>query len=169
MRCRDMTCLEMAQELGLDWSNADECIRRRMVRLGIPRLPKKPRPGKSRHWKGGRLIDKQGYVLLLMKGHPMANHAGYVREHRLVMSQVLGRSLSPDEVVHHIDGNPQNNRPDNLRLFGANGEHLASELKGRSPNISEAGRARIRQAVRASNRRRAASRSESAEGGRGKS
>lgn len=30
-------------------------------------------------------------------------------EHRLIMEEYLGRKLRPDEVVHHKDGNKQNN------------------------------------------------------------
>lgn len=37
-------------------------------------------------------------------------------EHRVVMEQKLGRTLSSDEIVHHIDGNKKNNYPDNLEL-----------------------------------------------------
>jgi hypothetical protein len=48
-----------------------------------------------------------------------------VYEHRLVMEKHLGRYLKPEEVVHHIDGNPGNNVLDNLMLFPNDGEHSA--------------------------------------------
>jgi len=35
-------------------------------------------------------------------------------EHRKIMRLKLGRELKPNEVVHHIDGNPHNNKPSNL-------------------------------------------------------
>lgn len=44
-------------------------------------------------------------------------------EHRIVAEQILGRALFPGEVVHHIDGNKRNNKPENLRVFGSQGDH----------------------------------------------
>ena len=44
-------------------------------------------------------------------------------EHRVVAEQVLGRPLKPGEVVHHIDGNKQNNAPENLMVFANQAEH----------------------------------------------
>ena len=43
--------------------------------------------------------------------------------HIRVMEEILGRKLQNGEYIHHIDGNRQNNSPDNLYLFHANGEH----------------------------------------------
>ena len=41
---------------------------------------------------------------------------------RILMAQKLGRPLEPNEDVHHIDGNPDNNSLDNLELQ-EHGEH----------------------------------------------
>lgn len=37
-------------------------------------------------------------------------------EHRVVAEQKLGRPLTKDEIVHHIDGNKRNNDPINLMI-----------------------------------------------------
>ena len=84
-------------------------------------------------WKGGRCLHQGGkYILLLMPDHPDADRHGYIREHRIVMERHLGRRLSRREVVHHIDGNGQNNSIENLHLYPSNGPHLSEELSGRS-------------------------------------
>jgi len=46
-------------------------------------------------------------------------------EHRVVAESVLGRPLRDGEVVHHIDGNKQNNKPENLMVFSCQSDHAA--------------------------------------------
>jgi HNH endonuclease len=94
-------------------------------------------------WKGGRMFDKSGYVLIYRPTHHEANRHGQVREHRVVMEQKLGRLLQRGEVVHHLDGNRANNHPDNLEVYENNALHLAETLAGQRPNWSPAGRARL--------------------------
>jgi len=100
------------------------------------------------NWKGGKMIDKDGYVLLRLPDHPLADSHGYVREHRLVMSQKIGRLVEPDEVVHHIDNDHQNNDPGNLKLYHTNGDHLAETLKGQIPNWTPDGWERMQRGCR---------------------
>lgn len=86
-----------------------------------------PRIGRAENhynWKGGVNLNAQGYVVVYVKKthqfFPMAanshNAGGYILQHRLVMARSLGRCLQPYEIVHHLDGNKQNNDIDNLRL-----------------------------------------------------
>jgi hypothetical protein len=138
-------------------------IRYAMKEAGIPVLPRWSQKGeRNGFWKGGRVIDKDGYVLIFKPDHPFSiktgkGRAGYVREHRLVMEGILGRYLDPAEVVHHIDGNKQNNTPANLNIFEKNSDHLAATLKGEIPNWTEDGKRRIKEAVSAAWKTRVAS------------
>lgn len=50
--------------------------------------------------------------------------------HRHVMEQKLGRKLLSDEVVHHINGNKLDNRPENLTVMSAS-EHSKLENIGK--------------------------------------
>ena len=72
---------------------------------------------RSSHWKGGKHIDRHGYVQVWRPEHPNAKMAGYIHEHRLVMSEYLGRPLRPYENVHHKNGNRSDNRIENLELW----------------------------------------------------
>jgi hypothetical protein len=94
----------------------------------------------------GRHVNDQGYVLLKIVGHHLADRQGYVREHRLVMEEKLGRRLERGEVVHHIDGDTGNNDPANLEVFAGNGHHLKVTRAGKTPNWSEDGKRRIHEA-----------------------
>lgn len=86
------------------------------------------------HWKGGRRIDDDGYIGLLMPKHPNCSKQGYVLEHRFVMEKKIGRYLKPKEAVHHINEIKNDNRIENLILFANNGEHNRHHAKIRQHN-----------------------------------
>lgn len=129
---------------------------------GIKCPPTGPRPGSGHpEWKGGKTVTRHGYIKVYAPDHPKclrvtANRrakqpTGYIRkdcyvwEHRLVMEKHLGRYLTEQEVIHHINGDPADNRLENLQLFANNAEHLAHDLAGKRPNWTEDGLARLRQ------------------------
>lgn len=64
-----------------------------------------------------RFITRSGYVSVYEPGHPSADKAGNVIEHRLVMERILGRQLRDRENVHHKNGIRTDNRPENLELW----------------------------------------------------
>jgi hypothetical protein len=97
------------------------CIKSGFKRRGKP-LKGGPRPSvwgsKHSSWKGGRFVASDGYVHI-HQGSPRK----YRKEHFLVIEEFLGRKLDPKEVVHHIDGNRQNNKLDNLVLCENESDH----------------------------------------------
>lgn len=75
-------------------------------------------------WKGGKQIDRDGYIRLYLPDHPWPRKGGYVLEHVAVMELHISRRIKAGEVVHHINGNRQDNRLGNLELMSA-GAHSA--------------------------------------------
>lgn len=63
-------------------------------------------------------INKKGYTFNLLDG-------SYILSHRQVMEEHLGRKLTETEIVHHIDGNRNNNNLNNLFLTNTKGHSLA--------------------------------------------
>jgi hypothetical protein len=101
-------------------------------------------------WKHGRVIQRCGRVLAPAPiGHPLsrayAHHKiGRILEHRLVMEKSLGRYLTKEEVVDHVDECVLHNDIKNLRLFSNNREHLQATIAGRKKDISAHGIEKIR-------------------------
>jgi len=82
------------------------------------------------NWKGGRFVNRDGYILIYKPEHPFAHHNKfYVFEHRLVMEEKLGRYLKPNERVHHKNSVRNDNRIKNLELFSNNGKHLSKHFQ----------------------------------------
>jgi ribosomal protein L24E len=73
-------------------------------------------------WKGGRVM-MGGYVYVHRPEHPHASARGYVAEHVLVASRVLGKQLPPGAEVHHVNGDKTDNRTANLVICESKGYH----------------------------------------------
>jgi len=78
---------------------------------------------RSANWRGGRKRSDGGYIEIRKPEHPRAGPAGYVKEHILVMEDMIGRFVVSPEEVHHIDRDRANNIPENLSLCKNNFEH----------------------------------------------
>ena len=70
-----------------------------------------------RAFSPGKSLTKKGYVYIDRKGIKGCGARGKMLEHRKVMQEHIGRTLSTKEAVHHIDGNKQNNDIKNLILL----------------------------------------------------
>lgn len=120
---------QIAEEMGLSYSGIQWYTRE----YGIPVRSRvesmlRASDGHGFLWKGGRWKHESGYIMVKRNGHQMANSAGYVPEHRLVMAEFAGRMLDKDEVVHHVNGVKDDNRVENLqvRSRGGEGQHHGS-------------------------------------------
>lgn len=127
------------------WQACLDCGKKRWVVLkkGLPErircLSCSHKGERCSRWKGGRSIEKTGYVSIRLSPsdffYPMVNHASYVLEHRLVMAKHLGRCLQKWELVHHKGirytgiENKSDNLIDNLKLT-TNGSHILEHNRG---------------------------------------
>jgi len=80
------------------------------------------------------------YLALLTHNHPNAigQNKNYILLHRYVAEGILGRFLKRVEQVHHIDGDTENNLPENLYLFRHNSAHSRFEAFCRRHNLIKA-------------------------------
>lgn len=70
----------------------------------------------SHAYKGGRYTDCEGYTVLRVGKNK------YLREHRIVAAEAVGRPLLRREIVIHLDRNRGNNALENLYIFASIGE-----------------------------------------------
>ena len=83
--------------------------------------------GEKHHsWKGG-CITWNGYAYEYEPSHPCATEQGYIARSHLVSEKQLGRHLTPDEVVHHRNGDILDDRWENYFVFVTNPDHLKYE------------------------------------------
>jgi transposase-like protein len=126
----DSTVDDLMQEFSLCRQSVLNILRKNQIDIkesrggkswGIDALKKLSRSiGKDHHnWKRGKKIDKTGYVLILNPNRTIEKPQ-YVREHRYVMEQHLGRKLTKTEHVHHINGIRTDNRLENLQIVQNN-------------------------------------------------
>lgn len=76
----------------------------------IVKPPKKPSRAR---WS----LDTHGYMVKYWPTHPNASKFGKVKQHTVVMAEMIGRPLRKGETVHHVNGIRHDNRPENLELW----------------------------------------------------
>jgi hypothetical protein len=122
----------------------EQCGKPRWVQLAKGHIPKGRicrsctasnmwgRGEENGNWQGGRIKDRHGYILVWVPKDsfffPMSVQK-YIPEHRLIMAQHLGRLLQPSEIVHHKNGNKEDNRIENLEI-ATRGGHSLDHSKG---------------------------------------
>lgn len=86
---------------------------------------------KAMHKEGGKYVDKAGYVRVRL------SNGSYAFEHRLVAAIKLGRPLTTNEHTHHVNGNKQDNRPENIEIHtnSSHGRLHAQQHKERGEPI----------------------------------
>jgi len=88
------------------------CRRLRAAGINVRDMKGSNHPG----WKGGTTNLGDGYTGIWKPEHPRSTKGGYVKEHRLVIENDIGRFLNTDELVHHINGGRKDNKLKNLYL-----------------------------------------------------
>lgn len=81
------------------------------------------RKGRPNRRPGEKFKDADGYIRIKMPEHPDADRRGYVREHRIVLENKIGRRLLRREEPHHKNGVRHDNRPENLQLCANRSAH----------------------------------------------
>ncbi len=76
----------------------------------------------SSNWKGGIRI-KDGYVVILSPINPRENK-GYVKKAVLMAEKAIGHILPTWVIVHHVDGDKQNDSNGNLVICQDQSYHL---------------------------------------------
>ena len=71
-------------------------------------------------------IDYNGYYVL-------NHHKQYIKLHRLIMEQHLGRKLKREEHIHHKNGDRLDNRITNMKIV-TNSKHISDHRRKHQPS-----------------------------------
>jgi hypothetical protein len=110
------------KQISKECNCCEATIRNWINRFKIPPRPAAALKGERNFkWNGGRYTAKSGYVFLLIDGERKL-------EHRHLLEESLGRKLLSEEHIHHINGNPSDNRLENLQIMTSS-DHIKLEQK----------------------------------------
>lgn len=108
----------------------DKHYAKTFCKMHFSRFKKHGDPGQAE-----RINNKRGQALYKISGGYMATYHPETKKqilvHRLVMEQHLGRSLLPEETVHHKNGVRDDNRIENLELWSSSqppGQRIADKI-----------------------------------------
>ena len=101
------------------------------LKIKSPRHRSAIAEGQRRAWEtkrermpiGSRRRDPQGYIRVKV----LRGKGPWRFEHVIVMEGKIGRPLIKGEIVHHVDGDRENNVPDNLFLCRSHAHHMEVE------------------------------------------
>lgn len=65
-------------------------------------------------------INRHGYKLIKVSKEHADGRKQWMLEHRYVVEKRLGRKLLPTETVHHLNGDKEDNKDENLELWASN-------------------------------------------------
>jgi IS30 family transposase len=125
---------QIAREIGCHPGNVADRVKRYGIEYAsskseaIKKSLAKRYPGgrwgeNSSNWRGGK-HQVGDYIMITQPKHPRATSGNRVFEHILVAEKTIGRYLSPNEVVHHKNGDKLDNRPENLEVL-TRAQHIA--------------------------------------------
>lgn len=127
-----LSTVQIANAVGLTPGAVRSILVRRNVKMRDGkeshrvRFPQGRNGNIAANWKGGtRRGGSSGcYIMVHSPHHPFCDGDGYVMQHRLVMEQAINRHLTPEEVVHHMNGIKDDNRLENLELLPSKAAHV---------------------------------------------
>ena len=85
-------------------------------------------------WKGG-LLKNNGYIYILNHQHPSSDNKGYIARTHLIAEKIINRFLKKSEVIHHINGIKNDDRPENLYLFSSQSNHIKFHVLKNKPSL----------------------------------
>jgi len=84
----------------------------------------------------GFIKTMEGYIRLYNPDYP-EDERKYVLEHRLIMEKKLDRRLKAKEIVHHLNGIRDDNRPENLCIVNIHNHERGTFVKRLQEKIRE--------------------------------